>query len=131
MAQHASLHTFEIEAFCQTCPALEELTRLLHPLGFRLVFQMDAVIYPAYTQTPDLPAQYHYKDEHGTEVIFLAGKGHPLDGEYIPPHASRFWLCAGAHPMIIQNVAQFLATTWAISWRYASDKGIAPRLAII
>jgi hypothetical protein len=42
---------------------------------------MEAVRYPAYTPTPDLPAQYHYKDEqHGTEVIYLAGRDSGLEG---------------------------------------------------
>ncbi len=45
------------EAFCVTCPGPEELTSLLQGFGFHLTFQMEAIMYPAYTRLPPLPAQ--------------------------------------------------------------------------
>src|SRR5436305_461002 len=82
----------ERQAFCATCPSAEEVSTLLATLGFSLDFQLDA----QYTsQLPLLPAQYHYQDVCGTEVIYLAGRDVALDGEQFPPHASRFWLYAG------------------------------------
>lgn len=113
----SSLRAFEVDAFCQTCPMPEEVATLLHPLGFRLVFEMKAVIYPAYAHTPDLPAQYHYKDEDGTEVIYLAGRDTPCDGERFPSHASRFWLSPGAHLLVYRRVAHLLAATWSLCWK--------------
>src|SRR5215472_18736606 len=83
--------TSGLEAFCQTCPIPEAVTILLEGLGFSLSFQMDAIHYPAYTRLPSLPAQYHYTDAHGTQVIYLAGKDTPLDGERLLRHSSRFW----------------------------------------
>src|SRR5260370_36541819 len=46
-----------VEAFCVTCPGPEELTSLLQGFGFHLTFQMEAIMYPAYTRLPPLPAQ--------------------------------------------------------------------------
>ena len=115
--QTSSRRIFEVNAFCQTCPTPEEVSGLLHPLGFRLVFQMEAVIYPAYAHTPDLPAQYHYKDGDGTEVIYLAGPDTPFDSERVPRHASRFWLSPGAHPLAARRVARLLAGAWSLLWK--------------
>src|SRR5712691_1546544 len=86
----------ELQAFCATCQAAQDVTALLARLGFLLAFQMDEQ--PDHTsQLPPLPAQYHYKDEtSGTEVIYLAGRDTPLEREVFPSHASRFWLYAGA-----------------------------------
>jgi hypothetical protein len=106
----------ELEAFCPTCPAPETVTSLLEGLGFRLTFQMDAVIYPAWSATADLPAQFHFSDERGTDVVFLAGKDTPTDGERFPPHASRFWFFAGADAASYQPVVQVLATRWLLTW---------------
>src|SRR5947209_19330654 len=88
----------ELGAFCATCPALEDVTALLARLGFHLGFHMDEQHDHTY-ELPPLAAQYHYKDAHGTEVIYLAGRDYPLndDGSILPPHASRFWLYLGAN----------------------------------
>ncbi len=75
----------EAEAFCLMCPDPQDVTDLLQAFGFRLTFHMEATIYPAYSQTPDLPAQYHYSDRCGTEVIYLAGQDYSMDGLKLPP----------------------------------------------
>jgi hypothetical protein len=108
--------TSGLDAFCQTCPAPEAVTTLLEGLGLSLSFQMDAIRYPAYTRLPDLPAQYHYTDEHGTEVIYLAGKDTPLDGERFPRHVSRFWVYPGADAGAYQRIVSVLATRWLLTW---------------
>jgi hypothetical protein len=106
----------ELEAFCSTCPLPETVRSLLEGLGFQLTFQMDAVRYPVWSSTPDLPAQFHFSDEHGTDVVFLAGKDTPTDGERFPPHTSRFWISAGADPTAYQRAAQVLASRWLLTW---------------
>jgi hypothetical protein len=63
------------EAFCVTCPGPEELTSLLQGFGFHLTFQMEAIMYPAYTRLPPLPAQYHYRDEY----VMYHQKSTPFD----------------------------------------------------
>ena len=105
-----------LEAFCMTCPSAEEVITVLRTLGFHLNFQMGAMT-SAYALFPPLPAQYHYRDEHGTEVIFLAGQDADMDEEDLPRHASRFWLCAGANPEAYQRVAQVVAAAWSFSWQ--------------
>jgi hypothetical protein len=106
-----------LDAFCQTCPPPQDVTTLLEGLGFHLSFQMDAICYPAYTLMPDLPAQYHFRDEHGTEVIYLAGRDAPLDGERFPRHASRFRVYPGADAGACQRIVAVLATRWLLTWQ--------------
>jgi hypothetical protein len=89
---------------------------LLEGLGFSLSFQMDAIRYPAYTQLPDLPAQYHYTDVYGTQVIYLVGRDAPLDGERFPRHASRFWVYPGADAGACRRIVAVLATRWLLTW---------------
>ncbi len=114
--------TSGLDAFCQTCPAPEAVTILLEGLGFRLSFRMDAIRYPAYTQLPDLPAQYHYTDEHGTKVIYLYGRDTDPDGLPLPEHASRFWVYCGGDERAYRHIAQELATRWAFTWRRLSQR---------
>lgn len=109
----------DLEAFCMTCPPAEEVTAILQPFGFELAFQMDACIYPAYSHTPDLPAQYHYHTKHGTEVIYMAGQDADMDGVRLPAHASRFWLFPGADLEATERVALQLAHAWRLTWRAA------------
>ena len=97
-----------------TCPHPEEVTTVLQSLDLRLTFQMDAIIYPAYAQTADLPAQYHYRHSDGTEVIYLAGQDTPTDGVRFPPHASRWWLVAGSNPSVFQQVVDTLGALWQL-----------------
>src|SRR6266487_1953476 len=92
----AHIKALEVEAFCVTCPSAEEVTTLLQTLGFELTFHMEIDHPPEYEQVPCLPAQFHFQDTHGNEVIFLAGRDTDLDGVGFPEHASRFWLYPGA-----------------------------------
>ena len=107
----------ELEAFCATCPPAEDVTELLAKLGFHLDFQMDEQRDHPY-ELPPLAAQYHYKDTSGTEVIYLAGRDFPMneDGCTLPPHASRFWLYAGADAQAFQLAACTLALQWRLAW---------------
>src|SRR5260370_35273743 len=81
--QHAG-----VEAFCLTCPAEQEVTHILGGLGVELTFHLPAKSYAPSSQTPPLPAQYHYKDVSGNAVIFPAGKDANQDGERLPPQPS-------------------------------------------
>jgi hypothetical protein len=116
---HARLQpATELNAFCSTCPAAQEVTTLLATLGFRLEFHMDEQRDHTY-QLPPLPAQYHYKDDaHGTELIYLAGRDFPMNENSAPlsPHASRFWLYAGADTQAFQQVASTLALAYQFTW---------------
>ena len=109
--------SIERTSFCMTRPGQEAVTSVLHVLGFDLVFEMAPIRYPQYTQLPSLPAQYHYRDEHGTEVMYLAGCDTPMDEERFPNHASRFWITPGADLATYQRVAQALATRWSLTWQ--------------
>ena len=109
----------DLEALCATCPSAEEVTNMLQTAGFALVFHMDAVP-SACVGVPPLPAQYHYCDRCGSEVIFLAGRDTDPDGVPLPEHASRFWLHPGADAGAAQWVAQVLAVRWSFAWRLES-----------
>ena len=111
----------ELEAFCSTCPAAEDITALLTRLGFQLEFQMDEQRSHT-SQLPPLPAQYHYRDAYGTEVIYLAGRDTPLEEEAYPLHASRFWLYAGAHAQAHHLTLSTLTLTYQLAWRDPSER---------
>ncbi len=117
----------ELEAFCTTCPPAEEVSALLATLGFTLSFQMQEQ--GALVHLPLLPAQYHYKDACGTEVIYLAGRDTPLEGEVFPFHASRFWLYKGADAQAFQLTMSTLALSYRFTWRvpckYAAHEEVA------
>jgi hypothetical protein len=100
-------------------PPVEDVTRLLQAYGFELAFHMDIDAPPQYEQLPPLPAQFHFQDSHGDEVIFLAGRDADMDGMYLPEHASRFWLYPGADRAASRRVADVLATRWSLAWRSA------------
>ena len=53
----------ELEAFCQSCPAPEEVITCLKQLGIRLDFQMDAFLPPVYSLLTQLPAQFHFEGQ--------------------------------------------------------------------
>ena len=125
MHEQVTAHPTEREAFCSTCPLAADVTTLLATLGFGLDFQLDAQ--PSHTSPlPPLPAQYHYKDACGTEVIYLAGRDLALDGQSLPPHASRFWLYAGADAEAFARVLTTLAQRYRLVWRAPSTQ-IAPQ----
>lgn len=110
-----TLPTTDSTAFCATCPLADEVTEVLAPLGFALVFQMEADDDQAYLHLAPLPAQFHYRDHCGSEVIYLAGVDLE-DEQPAPPHASRFWLYAGANASANERAAQVLSTAWALTW---------------
>jgi hypothetical protein len=115
MCQQGTAQPTELEAFCSICPSAEEVSALLATLGFTLSFQMqeqDALVH-----LPTLPAQYHYKDTCGTEVIYLAGRDTPLEGEVFPFHASRFWLSTGADAQAFQRAKSTLVLRYQFTWR--------------
>jgi hypothetical protein len=109
----------ELEAFCPTCPPVEDVSALLTTLGFHLAFQMEARDdLRKLVHLPTLPAQYHYKDDaHGTEVIYLAGRDTALEGEVFPFHASRFWLYPDANMQAFQLTLSTLALSYQFTWR--------------
>lgn len=111
----------ELEAFCPTCPLADEVTNLLHTVGFELAFHMEIDASPDYEQLPPLPAQFHFQDTHGNEVIFLAGRDADLDGVRLPEHASRFWLYSGADVAAYRRVAHMLAVRWSLAWQPTSQ----------
>jgi hypothetical protein len=120
--------TEERGAFCPTCPPAEDVTALLAALGFHLDFQLDAQ--RSHTSPlPPLPAQYHYKDTCGTEVIYLAGRDLALDGQSLPPHASRFWLYAGADKEAFTWVLTTLAQRYRLVWRDPSTQTVQQEVA--
>ena len=121
MCQQGTAQPPELEAFCATCPPVEQVSALLATLGFTLTFHMDAVQSPC-AEVPPLPAQYHYKDAYGTEVIYLAGRDTPLEGEVFPFHASRFWLYAGADAQAFQLTMSTLALRYGFAWRDPSEQ---------
>lgn len=106
----------DLEAFCVTCPAATEVTTTLKALGFTLTFQMAEVVSPESSDIPALPPQYHYSDDNGTEVVYLAGPDIPLEGECYPPHASRFWLWPGANEHAFTQTAFCLASKYHLCW---------------
>jgi hypothetical protein len=115
----AHTKVYALEAFCATCPTVQEVTSMLQALGFALTFHMDVDTSPEYEQVPPLPAQFHFQDKHGNEVIFLAGRDADLDGVGLPEHFSRFWLYAGADAAAYRRVAHVLAVKWSLSWQPA------------
>lgn len=109
----------DLEAFCQECPPDNEVTAFLEELGFHLTFSMPA----KYSKQAGqiilvLPAQFHYKDRHGTEIIYLAGKDHSArDEPYYPEHASRWWLYPGSSQYSYNLVLQSLSKKYNLSWK--------------
>ena len=110
----------DLEALCATCPSAEEVTSVLQTVGFALAFLMDAVA-SGCVGVPPLPAQYHYRDRHGNEVIFLAGPDADPDGAQFPEHASRFWIHPGADAGATRWVAHVLAVKWSLTWQPVSQ----------
>jgi len=109
----------DLQAFCATCPSAEEVTNVLQAVGCALTFQMDAVP-SACAEVPPLPAQYHYLDGRGNEVIFLAGPDADPDGAPLPEHASRFWIHPGADAGATRWIAHALAARWSLAWQAVS-----------
>ncbi len=115
-----------LTAFCAICPEPGEVTALLQGVGLHLDFFLEAD--DADTELPPLPAQYHYEDEIGTRVAYLAGTDIPClaDDEddpqqmtryRYPPHASRFWLTPGGSELVTRRVQEALATAFHLRWQ--------------
>jgi len=122
----------DLHAFCTTCPLPRDVTALLTRLGFRLAFQMEAQDdLKSLGHLPALPAQYHYRDASGTEVIYLAGRDFPMneDGSSFPPHASRIWLYMGADAQACQSVASTLALAYRFTWQDPSAQAAREEVA--
>lgn len=108
----------DLTAYCATCPLPEEVTAVLQPLGFWLAFAMKADDDQEYLHLPPLPAQFHFEDAHGTQLIYLAGNDIDLDDmQPLPAHRSRFWLYAGTDPAELHGVIRILASTWSLTWQ--------------
>jgi hypothetical protein len=109
-----------VEAFCETCPNNTHVTQQLARLGVHLRFQLPASMYPPSNGggSPIIqPAQYHYVDTHGTEVIYLAGRDRAEEGESpLPPHASRWWIYPGRNDDATTCVKQALSSCWFLTW---------------
>jgi hypothetical protein len=114
----------DLEAFCETCPPDAEVTAILQELGFHLEFQMGAISAASAYCVPALPPQYHYSDEYATEVVYLAGRDIPMEGERYPVHASRFWLWPGANAEAFQRTASLLAGKYHLCWLCASPEEV-------
>jgi hypothetical protein len=112
----------ELEAFCLSCPAPEQVITFLERLGMRLDFQMDAFLPPAYSDLAQLPAQFHFEDASGMSIIYLAGEDMaPEDGEHLPPHKSRFWAYPGTDAHLFGWVTLSVALQWSFTWRSLSQ----------
>jgi hypothetical protein len=110
-----TLHITNLTGYCATCPSPDEVTAVLVQLGFTLIFQLEADDDQAYLHLAPLPAQFHYRDHHGMEVIYLAGVDQDEE-QPAPPHASRFWMYAGADEHALKRATQVLSATWVLTW---------------
>jgi hypothetical protein len=108
----------ELEAFCLSCPAPEEVTIFLERLGLRLDFQLDAFLPPTYSGLAQLPAQFHFEDASGMSIIYLSGEDSATeDGERLPPHKSRFWAYPGADAHVYGRITRSMALQWSFTWQ--------------
>jgi len=107
----------ELEAFCHSCPKLEEVKTFLKQLGLRLDFQMEAFAPPVHSPLAELPAQFHFADDSGMSLIYLAGEDHATEvGERLPIHKSRFWAYAGADTERFERITHLVALQWSFTW---------------
>jgi hypothetical protein len=107
----------ELEAFCSSCPAPEEVISFLERLGMHLGFQMDAFLPPAYSDLAKLPAQFHFEHSSGMSIIYLSGEDKaPEEGEHLPPHKSRFWAYSGSDNHLFGWITQGVAHRWGFTW---------------
>ena len=108
----------ELEAFCLSCPAPEEVTIFLEHLGMRLDFQLEAFLPRSYSGLAQLPAQFHFEDASGMSIIYLAGEDSPVEeGEHLPLHKSRFWAYPGADAHDFGQITRSVALQWSLSWQ--------------
>jgi hypothetical protein len=108
----------ELEAFCLSCPAPEEVTAFFEHLGMHLDFQMEAFPPSTSSGLAVLPAQFHFEEASGMSIIYLAGEDSPVeDGEHLPPHKSRFWAYPGADAHVFGQITRSVALQWSFSWQ--------------
>jgi len=112
----------ELEVFCLSCPEPEQVIPFLTQLGLRLDFQMEAFAPPVYSPLAQLPAQFHFVDDSGMSIIYLAGEDSATEeGERLPVHKSRFWAYAGADAQRFEKITQQVARRWSFTWHYPSQ----------
>jgi hypothetical protein len=112
----------ELDAFCLSCPAPEEVNTFLEHLGMRLEFQMYAFPPSSSSGLAVLPAQFHFEHATGMSIIYLAGEDSPVEeGERLPPHKSRFWAYPGADAHIFSWITRRLALQWSLTWCHLSQ----------
>jgi hypothetical protein len=114
---HTSSTLYPLQAFCQSCPSLESVKAVLAPLGFSLTLSMKAyAAFPTHS-VPALPAQYHFEDNKGTEVLYLAGKDYSSEeGKQLPAHQSRLWMYPGHDPAHSVQAVATLSKQWLMAW---------------
>src|SRR5215471_400272 len=106
----------ELEAFCHSCPEAQEVCTFLRQLGLRLDFEMEAFAPPLYSELSELPAQFHFADESGMSLIYLAGEDHDTEeGERLPVHQSRFWAYAGGDAQRFEQITRLVALRWSFT----------------
>lgn len=116
------LQELELEAFCSSCPAPEEVISFLRRIGLHLDFQMDAFLPPAHSEIAQLPAQFHFEHSSGMSIIYLAGKDTaPEDGVRLPHHKSRFWAYSGSDVSVFGQITQRVAHQWSFAWLHLSQ----------
>jgi hypothetical protein len=107
----------ELEAFCHSCPEPQEVISILKQLGLRLDFQMEAFAPPVHSPLSQLPAQFHFADDSGLSLIYLAGQDSATEeGEHLPIHKSRFWAYAGADIQRFKQITHLAALQWSFTW---------------
>jgi hypothetical protein len=112
----------ELEAFCHSCPKPQEVITFLAQLGLRLDFQMEAFTPPEYSPLAQLPAQFHFADDSGMSLIYLAGEDSALeDYERLPAHRSRFWAYPGADKERFEQITHLVALRWLFTWHSPSQ----------
>ena len=112
----------ELEAFCSSCPAPEEVITFLERLGMHLDFQMDAFLPPAHSEIAQLPAQFHFEHASGMSIIYLAGEDKaPEDGVRLPHHKSRFWAYSGSDASVFGQITQSVAHKWSFTWLHQTQ----------
>jgi hypothetical protein len=112
----------ELDAFCLSCPEPEQVIPFLKQLGLRLDFQMEAFSPPVYSPLAQLPAQFHFVDDSGMSLIYLAGEDSATEeGERLPAHKSRFWAYTGADAQRFEQITQLVSLRWSFTWYHPSQ----------
>ena len=112
----------ELEAFCLSCPDPEEVKIFLKQIDLRLDFQMEACAPSVYSELSELPAQFHFADDSGMSLVYLAGEDHATEvGERLPVHRSRFWAYAGADKERFEQMTRLVALQWSFTWHSSEE----------